>query len=161
LELLDQIRQTLKAKDVMKSITDLQARNSELQKQIEKFNKEKAAQVKQELKSKITHVGDIEFIAEYVELDAAELKDVAFQLKGEHAKLFGMFASQSNGKATITCVISESLAAEKNLNAGTIIRELAKEINGGGGGQAFFATAGGTNTEGLQIVLDKAKSYIS
>ena len=161
LELLDQIRQTLKAKDVMKSITDLQARNSELQKQIEKFNKEKAAQVKQELKSKITHVGDVEFIAEHVELDAAELKDVAFQLKGEHAKLFGMFASQSNGKATITCVISESLAAEKNLNAGTIIRELAKEINGGGGGQAFFATAGGTNTGGLQIVLDKAKSYIS
>jgi alanyl-tRNA synthetase len=161
LELLDQIRQTLKAKDVMKSIADLQARNSELQKQIEKFNKEKAALVKQELKSKITLVGDVEFIAEHVELEAAELKDVAFQLKGEHNKLFGMFASQSNGKATITCVISEALAAERNLNAGTIIRELAKEINGGGGGQAFFATAGGTNAEGLQVVLDKAKSYIS
>ena len=161
LELLDQIRQTLKAKDVMKSIADLQARNSDLQKQIEKFNKEKAALVKQELKSKITLVGDVEFIAEFVELEAAELKDVAFQLKGEYNKLFGMFASQSNGKATITCVISEALAAERNLNAGTIIRELAKEINGGGGGQAFFATAGGTNAEGLQVVLDKSKSYIS
>jgi len=161
LELLDQVRQALKAKDVMKSIADLQARNSDLQKQIDKFNKEKAAQVKQYLKTKITQMGDVDFIAEHVDLEAAELKDVAFQLKGEHTKLFGMFASQSNGKATITCVISELLAAEKNLNAGTIIRELAKEINGGGGGQAFFATAGGTNTEGLQIVLDKAKSYIS
>jgi alanyl-tRNA synthetase len=161
LELLDQIRQTLKAKDVMKSIADLQSRNAELQKQIEKFNKEKAAQVKQQLKSKITSIGDVEFIAEHVELEAAELKDVAFQLKGEHPKLFGMFASQSNGKATITCVISEALASERNLNAGNIIRELAKEINGGGGGQAFFATAGGTNVAGLQAVLEKAKSYVS
>jgi alanyl-tRNA synthetase len=161
LELLEQIRQVLKAKDVMKSIADLQSRNSELQKQIEKFNKEKAAQVKQQLKSKIASIGDVEFIAEHVELEAAELKDVAFQLKSEHSKLFGMFASQSNGKATITCVISETLATERNLNAGNIIRELAKEINGGGGGQAFFATAGGTNAAGLDVVLEKAKSYIS
>jgi alanyl-tRNA synthetase len=161
LETLDQVRQALKSKDVLKSIADLQARNAELQKQIEKFNKEKGAQVKQQLKAKISLVGDVEFIAEHVDLEAAELKDVAFQLKGEHAKLFGMFASQSNGKATITCVISEALAAERNLNAGTIIRELAKEINGGGGGQAFFATAGGTNADGLANVLAKAKSYIS
>ena len=161
LELLEQVRQSLKAKDVMKSIADLQARNAELQKQIEKFNKEKGAQVKQQLKAKITQVGDVEFLAEHVDLDAAELKDVAFQLKGEHAKLFGMFASQSNGKATITCVISEALAAERGLNAGNIIRELAKEINGGGGGQAFFATAGGTNAEGLKVVLEKARGYIS
>ena len=161
LELLEKVRQSLKAKDVMKSIADLQARNAELQKQIEKFNKEKGAQVKQQLKAKITQVGDVEFLAEHVELDAAELKDVAFQLKGEHSRLFGMFASQSNGKATITCVISEVLAAERSLNAGTIIRELAKEINGGGGGQAFFATAGGTNPDGLQVALDKAKSYIA
>ena len=161
LELLEQVRQSLKAKDVMKSIADLQARNAELQKQIEKFNKEKGAQLKQDLKTKITLVGDVEFLAEHVDIDAAELKDVAFQLKGEHSRLFGMFASQSNGKATITCVISEALAAERSLNAGTIIRELAKEINGGGGGQAFFATAGGTNPAGLQVALDKAKSYIA
>ena len=161
LETLDQVRQVLKAKDVLKSIADLQARNADLQKQIEKLNKEKGAQVKQQLKSKITLVGDVEFIAEHVDLDAAELKDVAFQLKGEHAKLFGMFASQANGKATITCVISEALAAERSLNAGNIIRELAKEINGGGGGQAFFSTAGGTNPDGLSTVLEKAKSYIS
>jgi alanyl-tRNA synthetase len=161
LELLEQVRQSLKAKDVMKSIADLQVRNAELQKQIEKFNKEKGAQVKQQLKAKITQIGDVEFLAEHVDLDAAELKDVAFQLKSEHSRLFGMFASQSNGKATITCVISEALAAERSLNAGTIIRELAKEINGGGGGQAFFATAGGTNPDGLQVALDKAKSYIA
>jgi alanyl-tRNA synthetase len=161
LETLDQVRQVLKSKDVLKSIADLQARNAELQKQIEKFNKEKGAQVKQQLKAKITLVGDVEFLAEHVDLEAAELKDVAFQLKGEHAKFFGMFASQSNGKATITCVISEALAAERGLNAGNIIRELAKEINGGGGGQAFFATAGGTNAEGLKVVLEKARGYVS
>jgi alanyl-tRNA synthetase len=149
----------LKSKDALKSIADLQARNNELQKQLEKFNKEKAGQVKQQLKSKIIKMGDVEFIAEHVDLEAAELKDVAFQLKAEHSKLFGMFASQTNGKATITCVISEALAAERNLNAGNIIRELSKDINGGGGGQAFFATAGGTNVAGLAVVLEKAKGY--
>ena len=156
---LEQIRQLLKSKDALKSIADLQARNNELQKQLEKFNKEKAGQVKQQLKSKIIKMGDVEFIAEHVDLEAAELKDVAFQLKAEHSKLFGMFASQTNGKATITCVISEALAAERNLNAGNIIRELSKDINGGGGGQAFFATAGGTNVAGLAVVLEKAKGY--
>ena len=160
LETLSQVRQALKSKDAVKSIVDLQARTADLQKQIDKFNKEKGARVKQQLKAKIVLIGDVEFIAEYVDLEAAELKDVAFQLKSEHAKLFGMFASQSNGKATITCVISEELSAERNLNAGAIIRELAKEINGGGGGQAFFATAGGTNSDGLSKVLEIAKTYI-
>ncbi len=160
LNTLEQIRQTLKAKDVLKSVADLQARNSELQKQMEKLNKEKAAQVKQQLKSKMVKLGDVDFIAEHVDLEPAELKDVAFQLKGEHTKLFGMFASQSQGKATITCVISEALAAERNLNAGNIIRELAKEIQGGGGGQAFFATAGGSHAAGLNVVLEKARSYV-
>lgn len=160
LETLSQVRQTLKSKDVVKSIADLQARTAELQKQIDKFNKEKGAQVKQQLKTKIVLIGDVEFIAEHVDLEAAELKDIAFQLKSEYAKLFGMFASQSNGKVTITCVISEQLSAERNLNAGAIIRELAKEIDGGGGGQAFFATAGGTNSDGLAKVLELAKTYI-
>ena len=116
--------------------------------------------MKQQLKSKIVKLGDVDFIAEQVDLEPAELKDVAFQLKGEYTKLFGMFASHSQGKATITCVISEALAAERQLNAGNIIRELAKEIQGGGGGQAFFATAGGSNANGLPVVLEKARSYV-
>ncbi len=161
LNTLDEIRQTLKSKDILKSIQDLQTKNADLQKQIDKFNKEKGAGVKMELKKKIALVNGVSFLAERVDLDPADLKDVAFQLKAEYEKFFAVFTGESGGKATITCVISEDLVKEKNLNASNIIRELAKEINGGGGGQAFFATAGGTNAGGLPMVLQKALAYIS
>lgn len=161
LDALASVRELLKAKDVLKSVQDLQQKNSELQKQIEKFNREKASVIKKELREKITTVNGVSFLAERVDLDPAELKDVAFQLKGETQNLFAVFAGESGGKATITCVISEELVKERNLNASNIIRELAKEINGGGGGQAFFATAGGTKAEGLSVALQKAAGYVA
>lgn len=161
LNTLQSIRETLKSKDILKAIQDLQQRNGELAKQIEKFNKEKAAEIKKVLKGKISQVNGVHFIAEHVELEAADLKDVAFQLKGETENLFGVFTSESGGKAMITCIISEELAKEKNLNASNIVRELAKEINGGGGGQPFFATAGGTNSAGLKTVLEKAVGFLN
>lgn len=161
LSTLEEVRQALKAKDIVKSIQDLQSKNAELQKQIEKFNHEKAMQVKQILKEKISSVNGINFLAERVDLDVASLKDIGFQLKSENEKFFAVFAGETDGKAIITVAISDDLIKEKNLNAGTIVRELAKEINGGGGGQPSFATAGGTNAAGLQAVLEKSKNYLN
>ncbi|MBL0314931.1 MAG: alanine--tRNA ligase [Flavobacteriales bacterium] len=161
LNTLQSIRETLKSKDILKAIQDLQHRNGELAKQIEKFNKEKAAEIKKVLKGKISQVNGVHFIAEHVELEASDLKDVAFQLKGETENLFGVFTSESGGKAMITCIISEELAKEKNLNASNIVRELAKEINGDRSGQPFFATAGGTNSAGLKTVLEKAVGFLN
>jgi alanyl-tRNA synthetase len=161
LDALASVRELLKAKDVLKSVHDLQQKNAELQKQIEKFNREKASVIKKELREKITSLNGVSFLAERVDLDPAELKDIAFQLKGETQNLFAVFAGVSGGKATLTCVISEELVKERNLNASNIIRELAKEINGGGGGQAFFATAGGTKAEGLDVALQKAADYVA
>jgi alanyl-tRNA synthetase len=161
LDALASVRELLKAKDVLKSVHDLQQKNAELQKQIEKFNREKASVIKKELREKITSLNGVSFLAERVDLDPAELKDIAFQLKGETQNLFAVFAGESGGKATLTCVISEELVKERNLNASNIIRELAKEINGGGGGQAFFATAGGTKAEGLDVALQKAADYVA
>jgi len=161
LDALASVRELLKAKDVLKSVHDLQQKNAELQKQIEKFNREKASVIKKELREKITSLNGVSFLAERVDLDPAELKDIAFQLKGETQNLFAVFAGESGGKATLTCVISEELVKERNLNASNIIRELAKEINGGGGGQAFFATAGGTKAEGLNVALQKAADYVA
>jgi alanyl-tRNA synthetase len=161
LDALASVRELLKAKDVLKSVHDLQQKNAELQKQIEKFNREKASVIKKELREKITSLNGVSFLAERVDLDPAELKDIAFQLKGETQNLFAVFAGESGGKATLTCVISEELVKERNLNASSIIRELAKEINGGGGGQAFFATAGGTKAEGLNVALQKAADYVA
>lgn len=161
LDALASVRELLKTKDVLKTVLDLQHKNAELQKQIDKFNREKASAVKKQLREKLTAVNGVNFLAEYVDLDPAELKDVAFQLKGETQNLFAVFAGESSGKATLTCVISEDLVKERNLNASNIIRELAKEINGGGGGQAFFATAGGTKSEGLNVALKKAAAFIA
>ena len=161
LDALASVRELLKAKDVLKSVHDLQQKNAELQKQIEKFNREKASVIKKELREKITSLNGVSFLAERVDLDPAELKDIAFQLKGETQNLFAVFAGESGGKATLTCVISEELVKDRNLNASNIIRELAKEINGGGGGQAFFATAGGTKAEGLDVALQKAADYVA
>ncbi|MDZ4824077.1 MAG: alanine--tRNA ligase [Flavobacteriales bacterium] len=161
LNTLEEIRQVLKTKDILKSLNDLQTKNAELQKQIEGFNKEKAQVVKKELMGKFSQVNGVNFLAEHVQLESAELKDVAFQLKSEIQNMFAVFASEGGGKAILTCVISEDLVKGKNLNASNIIRELAKEINGGGGGQAFFATAGGTDASGLERALKKAVMYLN
>lgn len=161
LDMLQQVREILKTKDVLKSLADLQSKNADLQKQIDKLNAEKASVMKKELSSKFKQVNGVDFLCERVQLDAQALKDIAFQLKGEHESLFAVFGSEAGGKATITCVISENLVKDKNLNASTIVRELAKEINGGGGGQAFFATAGGTDASGLDRALAKAEGYLN
>ena len=88
------------------------------------------------------------------------MKDLAFEMGGEVDNLFILFGSKQNGKALLTCYISKELAADKSLNAGQIVRELGKHIQGGGGGQPFFATAGGKNPDGIDEALSAAKQYI-
>jgi alanyl-tRNA synthetase len=158
---LESLRQLLKSKDILKSVSDLQQKNNDLARQVEKLNKEKANNVKKELASKFTEVKGIQLLVEKVDLEAAEIKDIAFQLKGEKDNMIAVFGSESGGKPTITVVISEELVKSKNLNASAIVRELAKEINGGGGGQAFFATAGGSKPEGLISALQKTPDYLA
>jgi alanyl-tRNA synthetase len=158
---LESLRQLLKSKDILKSVSDLQQKNNDLARQVEKLNKEKAQNVKKELASKFTEVKGIQLLVEKVDLEAAEIKDIAFQLKGERDNMIAVFGSESGGKPTITVVISEELVKSKNLNASTIVRELAKDINGGGGGQAFFATAGGSKPEGLTSALQKTPDYLA
>ena len=75
--------------------------------------------------------------------------------------MFILIGAEDNGKALLTCYISKNLVAEKELNAGQVVRELGKLIQGGGGGQPFFATAGGKNPAGIEEALKKAKDYIS
>jgi alanyl-tRNA synthetase len=158
---LDIIRESVKSKDIVKAIADLQSKNAELQKQIEKFNREKAQVIKSELLKKVRTIDGIHFLAEHLDLEAADVKDIAFQLKSEMENLFAVFGSESAGKPTLTCIISENIVQSKQLNASTIVRDLAKDIQGGGGGQAFFATAGGSKPEGLASALKRAASFLS
>ena len=92
--------------------------------------------------------------------DASVVKDISFQLRQQIDRLFMVIAADVKGKPQIFVMISDDLVKERNLNAGDIVRELAKEINGGGGGQAFFATAGGSNLNGINKVLKKARNYL-
>jgi len=149
-------------KDAAKSISALQDENTALKKQIEQLLKDKAKNMKGDLKNQITEVNGVNFLATQVDLDPASIKNLLFELGGEVDNLFALFASApSNEKAMLTCYINKDLANEKGYNAGTVVRELGKLIHGGGGGQNFFATAGGKNPGGIPKVLEKAVEYVS
>jgi len=147
-------------KEPVKALVNLQEENSDLKKQIENLLKEKAKNIKGDLKSEITEVNGVQFLSKKIDLDASGIKDLCFELGSQFDNLFLLFGSDNNGKAILSCYISKELVASKDLNAGTIVRELGKHIQGGGGGQPFFATAGGKNPQGLENALNAAKSYI-
>ena len=148
------------AKDPVKAVADLKEENSGLKKQIEALLKDKAKSLKGSLKNEIEEINGINFLAKEVDLDAGGIKDLCFELGNEIDDLFAIFGANKNGKALLSCFISKSLVAEKNLNAGQIVRELGKFIQGGGGGQPFFATAGGKNPSGIKDALDASKAYV-
>ncbi|OFX83847.1 MAG: alanine--tRNA ligase [Bacteroidetes bacterium GWF2_33_16] len=148
-------------KNLKLSVENLLNENSKLLSQIEEFNKEKVKTVKIELIQKIEKIGDIQFIGGIVPISSsAAIKDLAFQLKNEIENLFLVLGAEIDGKATISIMISDNLVKDKKLNAGQLIREIAKEIDGGGGGQPFYATAGGKNKDGLPIAIEKIKQLI-
>ena len=147
-------------KDPLKSIAAIQEENSDLKKQIQILLKEKGKNLKTDLKNEISEMNGINFLAKQVDLDANGIKDISFELGGEIDNLFLLLGTNQNGKALLSCYISKDLVASKNLDAGKIIRELGTYIQGGGGGQPFFATAGGKNPDGLSEALSKGKNYI-
>ncbi|WBL22932.1 alanine--tRNA ligase [Zunongwangia sp. HRR-M8] len=160
-EILEEVQGLLKnAKDPVKAISVLQEENTELKKQVEALLKEKAKNLKSEVKNEIQEINGVHFLAKQVDLDAGGIKDLAFQLGGEIDNLFLLFGTEQKGKALLSCYVSKELVASKALNAGTIVRELGKHIQGGGGGQPFFATAGGKNPAGIPEALAEAKKYI-
>ncbi len=148
------------AKDPVKAVESLQEENSSLQKQIQQLLKDKAKNLKGDLKAEIKEVNGVNFLAKKIDLDAGGMKDLAFEMGGETENLFLVLGAEKDGKALLACYISKELAEAKSLDAGKIIRELGKHIQGGGGGQAFFATAGGKNPAGIDEALSTAKQYI-
>lgn len=149
------------AQDPLKAVASLQEENSSLQKQIQLLLKDKAKNLKGDLKAEIEQVNGVNFLTKKIDLDAGGMKDLAFEMGGETENLFLVFGAEHDSKALLACYISKELATEKDLNAGKIVRELGKYIQGGGGGQAFFATAGGKNPAGIDEALEKAKDYLN
>ncbi len=161
-EIVGSIKSALKnPSDLVKSIQALQEDNNRLKKEIEQLNKLKAASFKDDLIKNKKVINGINFISAILEADAGSMKNIAFEIGNEIENLFFISGSKMNGKALLTIYISKNLVESKDLNAGTIIRELGKHIQGGGGGQAFFATAGGKNPDGLQQALLAAEKIIA
>ncbi|MFD1630527.1 alanine--tRNA ligase [Pseudopedobacter beijingensis] len=160
--LLGTVKELLKnPKDVTRSLETLLEENNKLKKEIEKTILERAAALKDRLKENAKIIDGVRFIAAEVNLPNTDaIKNLAYQVKDIVDNLFLVLASNIDGKPNLTVMISENLVQEKGLNAGTIVRELAKEIQGGGGGQPFFATAGGKNPEGIASALAKAESFL-
>jgi alanyl-tRNA synthetase len=161
-KLVQQVKELLKnPKDVAKSIETLLEENSRLKKEIEKTVLEKSSGLKDDLAKKAESINGINFIAQQVELPNADgVKNLAYNLKDIVPNLFLVLAANIDGKPNITVMIAENLVKERGLHAGNIVKELAKEIKGGGGGQPFFATAGGSDVSGIDNALAKAKSFI-
>ncbi len=136
--------------------------NVRLKKEKDRNLLERSAGLKHELAKLAENINGVNFIAQKVELPNADaIKNLVYAVKDILENVFIVLVAEIDGKPSITVMISENLVKEKNLNAGNIVRELAKEIQGGGGGQAFFATAGGKDVKGIQAALEKARDFIS
>ncbi|MBI9040382.1 alanine--tRNA ligase [Lutibacter sp.] len=144
----------------LKAIVDLQEENTTLKKQIEALLKDKAKNLKGDLIQEVEAINGVNFLAKKLDLDQNSIKDLAFEIGNQVDNLFLLAGAESDGKAFLTCYISKNLVEEKKLNAGQVVRELGKLIQGGGGGQPFFATAGGKNPAGIEEALQKGKEYI-
>ena len=158
-ELLEQVNQLLKQnQDPLKAIESLQQENNTLKKEIAALAKIKINALKDALKAAAKEVQGVSFIAKEVDLDAQGMKDLSFDLGADLDRVILVLGSNKTGKPLLSCYISKSIVAEFNKDAGAIIRKLGTHIQGGGGGQAFYATAGGKNTEGLGAALAAAEA---
>jgi alanyl-tRNA synthetase len=158
---LAELKETLKnPQDILKSVVSLQDDNAKLKKQIEQLLREKAKNLKGELASEIQEINGIKFLAKQVDLNPEGAKDLAYELGNLGNNLFLVLATAEDNKPMLTCYISKELVASHNLNAGQVVRELGKYIQGGGGGQPFFATAGGKNVDGIKEALEMAVEFI-
>ena len=161
-EAYNQVKATLKGnQDPLKAITSLMDENTALKKQVEVLIKEKAQNLSGDLAKEFIEINGVQFLAKKVDLNASAIKDLAFKLGENKDNIFLLFGTEQNGKALLSCYISKELVASQNLNAGTVVRELGKHIQGGGGGQPFFATAGGKNPAGIDKAIEEVKNYIS
>ena len=143
------------APDLMATVQKAISENKELQAQVEQFKAQKAQQLKQMLIEKAREVNGVKVIYGVLPLEAQHVKDIAFQLRSQFPEhLLVVIGSEAAGKPTLTVSISDDLVAEGK-NAGQYVREAGKLIQGGGGGQPHFATAGGKNPDGLKAAVDK------
>jgi alanyl-tRNA synthetase len=159
---LEAVKAVLKVtnKPVVESILALQEENNTLKKELEQLQKAKAGNLKGNLIANAQLINGVNFIATQTDLDAKSVKELAFEIEREVENLFMIIGTTDGDKATLTVILGRDIIGSKGLNAGNIVRELGKHINGGGGGQPHFATAGGKNPGGILAALKAAKELL-
>ena len=158
---MQQLNDLLKnPQDLTKAISQLQTENNQLKKEVQQLKKLKSQILANEIQEEIETHNGIAFLAKAVDLDATGMKDLAFGLGNGRDDLFLVLGAQNGEKALLSCYVSKSLVSEKGMDARRVVRELGQYIQGGGGGQAFYATAGGKNPSGIAQALDAAKNLI-
>jgi alanyl-tRNA synthetase len=146
--------------DVIASVAALQDENSKLKKELETLNKQLVAQLITELQNSSLTQGEMSIIIAEVDLDGAGLKDALFKLGQNHQNLIAVLGSKKGNKPLLSCYVSKALAEKGAWQANAIIKEISPHIQGGGGGQPFFATAGGKNPSGIAAALSAAKDLL-
>ncbi|MES2629634.1 MAG: alanine--tRNA ligase [Bacteroidota bacterium] len=157
---LAELKELLKAKDLAAAVKGLQETSNRLGKELEKLNREKALSMKDELMKTVKTVNGVQLVSQRVDLPAESIKDISFALKAQHQNLVLVLGAENDGKALLSVMVTDDLVSAGKFNANTLIKELSKEIKGGGGGQPFYATAGGKEPEGLERALSKVEELV-
>ncbi|MBK9390621.1 MAG: alanine--tRNA ligase [Bacteroidetes bacterium] len=159
---LEEIAALLKSTgNVRESVEKLISENTSLKKTIERFEAQSAGIIIKDLTDRAVNVNNLKFISGQIEAESPEmLKTIAYQIRKTEENTVLVIGSASGDKANLIVMVSDNLVKERNLNATTIIREISGEINGGGGGQPFLATAGGKKPAGIPKAIEKALMII-
>jgi alanyl-tRNA synthetase len=159
---LIELNDLLKApKDLVKAVSQLIEQNTSLQKAISAYQAKEMNVLKSQLAAQISTKNEVNYLIQQVQVPHADaLKNLAFDLQTEKESLFCLLAAEIDGKASLALAISKDLIDSRGFHAGNLLRELAKEVQGGGGGQPFLATAGGQNPGGIPNLINKAISTI-
>lgn len=147
-------------KDLLAGIQSLKKENAELKKEIESFKAAQAANEKKAWQSSLKEEAGVSFLFRISDLDGASIKNALFQLKSEVPNLVAVVGTRKDNKPQIAVAFSDAIVKDKGWQAGKVVKELAREINGGGGGQPSFAMAGGSKPEGLEKAMEKAKELL-
>lgn len=158
----DEVAALLKSTgSITESVEKLISENSSLRKSVEKYQIQAATAKIRELVENSTIINNIKFVSGIIETDSSEvMKNIAYQIRTSSENTVMVIGSENSGKANILVAVSDDLVKSGNLSAVTIIKEISGEINGGGGGQPFLATAGGKNPAGLSKAITKAAELI-
>jgi len=133
--------------------------NKKLEKELEKLLKEKALQASQDLFNNAQEINGVRFVAEKVEMDVNQAKDLAHKLRQMGDKVFVVLALTNNGKVNLVVALSDILVQEGS-HAGNIIKQIAQHVKGGGGGQPHLATAGGKDPAGIKAAFEAAREFV-